>query len=239
MGEDRGSSSAGALSASFQPPAPGSPAPALADPAFIAGLRFNGAVYMQEWKAFQFSFLGPNSFTIIQNGPDARIYGVEMDANATFGGLNLTVSGSFTDAKTRQDLCATQICSGTGTDVLAPKGTRLPVTPRVKLAGTARYAVPMGSGRGYLQGLIAYQSSASSDIRVAKAAALGRLAPYATGNLAIGYELSDYTFELFAQNIWDERGQITRFQQCGACDQRPYIVPIAPRTIGLRLGARF
>jgi phosphoribosyl-ATP pyrophosphohydrolase/phosphoribosyl-AMP cyclohydrolase len=48
MGEDRGSSSAGALSASFQPPAPG-----CADPAFIAGLRFNEAglipAVAQDW----------------------------------------------------------------------------------------------------------------------------------------------------------------------------------------------
>lgn len=202
-------------------------------------LRFNGAIYQQSWKDFQFSFLGPNSFTIIQNGPDARIRGVEMDANATFGGLNLTVAGSYTDAKTREDLCATQICIGDGSDVLAPEGTRLPITPRFKISGTARYSVPIGSGRGYVQGLIAHQSSASSDIRVAKAAALGRLESYTTGNLALGFELAKLNFELFAQNIWDERGQISRFQQCGACDQRPYIVPIRPRTIGLRAGTRF
>ncbi|WP_404333643.1 TonB-dependent receptor [Sphingomonas sp. MMS12-HWE2-04] len=202
-------------------------------------LRFNGAIYQQQWKAFQFSFLGPNSFTIIQNGPDARIRGIEMDANATFGGLNLTAAGSYTDAKTRQDLCETQTCIGDGSDILAPAGTRLPVTPRFKISGTARYAVPVGSGRAYVQGLIAHQSSASSDIRVEKAAALGRLQPYTTGNLAVGFELSRYTFELFSQNIWDERGEISRFQECGACDQRPYIVPITPRTIGIRAGAKF
>lgn len=202
-------------------------------------LRFNGAIYQQSWKDFQFSFLGPNSFTIIQNGPDARIRGIEMDANATLGGLNLTVAGSYTDAKTREDLCATQICIGDGSDVLAPEGTRLPITPRFKISGTARYSVPLGSGRGYIQGLIAHQSSASSDIRIAKAAALGRLESYTTGNLALGFELAKFNFELFAQNIWDERGQISRFQQCGACDQRPLIVPITPRTIGLRAGTRF
>ncbi len=202
-------------------------------------LRFNGAVYQQNWKAFQFSFLGPNSFTIIQNGPDARIRGAEMDANLALGGLSLTVAGSYTDAKTREDLCATQTCSGTGTDVLAPSGTRLPITPRFKISSNARYSLPLGSGRGYVQGLIAHQSSASSDIRVAKAAALGRLQPYTTANLALGYELPRYTFELFAQNIWDERGQISRFQECGACDQRPYIVPITPRTIGIRAGMKF
>ncbi|MBB4101313.1 TonB-dependent receptor [Sphingomonas kyeonggiensis] len=202
-------------------------------------LRFNGALYQQNWKSFQFSFLGPNSFTIIQNGPDARIRGAEMDANLTLGGLNLTVAGSYTDAKTREDLCATQICIGDGSDVLAPSGTRLPITPRFKISSTARYSVPLGAGRGYVQGLVAHQSSASSDIRVAKAAALGRIESYTTGNLAFGFELARYNFELFAQNIWDERGQISRFQQCGACDQRPYIVPITPRTIGIRAGARF
>jgi len=202
-------------------------------------LRFNGALYQQNWKSFQFSFLGPNSFTIIQNGPDARIRGAEMDANLTLGGLNLTVAGSYTDAKTREDLCATQICIGDGSDVLAPSGTRLPITPRFKISTTARYSVPLGAGRGYVQGLVAHQSSASSDIRVAKAAALGRIESYTTGNLAFGFELARYNFELFAQNLWDERGQISRFQQCGACDQRPYIVPITPRTIGIRAGARF
>ena len=47
---------------------------------------FNGAVYQQEWKKFQFSFLGENSFTEIHNGPDARIRGIEMDANLTSAG---------------------------------------------------------------------------------------------------------------------------------------------------------
>ena len=202
-------------------------------------LRLNGSVYEQHWDQFQFSFLGQNSFTIIQSGPDARIRGVEADANLSAGGLTLTASGAYTDAKTRTDLCATQLCNGTGTDVLAPRGTRLPITPKLKLAGTARYTVPIGAARGYLQALVAHQSSASADLRVAKAGVLGRLRPFTTGNLAAGAELSNYTFEVFVQNLWDERAQITRFQQCGACDQRIYIVPTAPRTIGIRAGAKF
>ncbi|MGE5721874.1 MAG: TonB-dependent receptor, partial [Sphingomonadales bacterium] len=44
-------------------------------------LRLNGALFWQEWKKFQFSFLGQNSFTEIHNGPDARIKGVELDLN--------------------------------------------------------------------------------------------------------------------------------------------------------------
>jgi outer membrane receptor protein involved in Fe transport len=202
-------------------------------------LRLNGAIYQQNWDAFQFSFLGENSFTVIQNGPDARIRGAEIDASLGTGPLTLTASGSYTDARTRTDLCAAQLCDGTGDDVLAPTGTRLPITPRFKLSGTARYSVPIGAAKGYAQLLVAHQSAASADIRVAKAAVLGQLDPYTTGNLSVGAELKNYTFELFVQNLWDERAQITRFQQCGACDQRPYIVPVTPRTIGFRAGAKF
>lgn len=206
---------------------------------FDSKLRFNGAVYQQNWDAFQFSFLGENSFTVIQNGPDARIRGIEMDANLGVGPLTLTAAGSYTDAVTRNDLCATQTCIGDGTDVLAPTGTRLPITPRFKINGTARYTVPIGTARGYVQGLVAHQSSASADIRVEKAAALGRLKQYTTANASIGVEFTNFNLEAFVQNIWDERGQLTRFQQCGACDQRIYILPIQPRTIGIRAGAKF
>jgi iron complex outermembrane receptor protein len=204
-------------------------------------LRLNAALFQQAWDSFQFSFLGENSFTIIQNGPDARIRGVEADASLGLGPLILTAAAAYTDARTRSDLCTTLACPDdpTADDILAPRGTRLPVTPRFKITGTARYTVPIGQARAYVQGLVTHQSSASSDLRVQKAAALGRLKPFSYGNLALGAELQNFTFELFAQNIWDERAQLSRFQACGACDQRPYIVTITPRTLGLRAGVKF
>jgi iron complex outermembrane receptor protein len=204
-------------------------------------LRLNGDIYEQHWNSFQFSFLGENSFTIIQNGPDARIRGVEADANLNLGRLNLTAAGAYTDAVTRQNLCTTLVCPDVPgpNDILAPKGTRLPITPRFKITGTGRYTIPIGAAKAYVQGLVTHQSSATADLRVAKAEALGRIKGFTYGNLALGAEFGDYTVELFAQNIWDERAQLSRFQQCGACDQRPYIVVYTPRTLGLRAGAKF
>ena len=222
-------------------------------------LRLNGAIYQQEWKAFQFAFLGQNSFTEIHNGPDARIRGVEMDANLNLGPLVLTAAGSYTDAKTKNNLCLYDdpsfACTlpgpgGQTNFVSAPAGTRLPVTPRFKANATARYTFNLGTLKPYLQGVVAHQSSASSDIRTAvvqagtgaivnPAALQGRLPAYTTANFAIGAEFTNYTFELFVQNAFDERGQLSRFQECGSCSQRPYIVPINPRTIGVRAGAKF
>ncbi|MEO7689950.1 MAG: TonB-dependent receptor [Sphingomonas sp.] len=217
-------------------------------------LRFNGAVYQQEWKKFQFSFLGQNSFTEIHNGPDARIRGVEMDANLNLGHLLLTAAGSYTDAKIKKNLCAaddpTYACTGAGNFVAAPAGTRLPITPQVKINGTARYTFNWGDMKPYLQAVVAHQSSASSDIRTAvvqtgtgnivnPAALQGRLAAFTTADFSAGIEFSKYSFELYVANAFDERAQLSRFQECGSCSQRPYIVPNTPRTIGARVGAKF
>ena len=235
-------------------------------------LRFNAAVYRQDWDAFQFSFLGANSFTEIHNGPNARIWGAEFDSSLTLGGLSLTASGSYTDAKTQKDLCGyddpTFTCTRPGPDgqinyVSAPAGTRLPITPRVKLNGTARYSVPLGDGvKGYVQGVVNYQSSASSDVRtkvfvsalndptdpatvanpanfINPSALLGRLKAFTTADFSLGAEFKNFSIEVFLENAFDTRGQLSRFQECGSCGQRPYIVPIRPQTAGIRLGSKF
>lgn len=206
-------------------------------------LRLNGAVYQQDWKNFQFAYLGPNSFTIITNGPNARIRGFDLDAAISLDRLSINLSGAYTDAKIRNNLCAavdpTFTCSDPDNSISAPAGTRLPITPQWKMSGTARYTVPMGGGKVYGQVNATYQSSASSDLRVDFAAAQGRLEGFGQVNLAIGGEWSTYSIEAFVRNLTDERGQLSRFVQCGACTQRPYIVPTTPRMLGLRAGAKF
>jgi len=220
----------------------------------LPGFRVNGAIYQQDWDKFQFSFLGANSFTEIHNGPNARIRGAELDANLTKGPLALTAAGSYTDAKTRQNLCAaddpTYTCTGDGNFIAAPAGTRLPITPRFKVNGTARYSFPVSTYKAYVQGVVAHQSSASSDIRTAAvqtgtgdivnpAAQNGRLAAYTTTNFAVGTEISGFSLEAFVQNAFDVRAELSRFQECGSCSQRVYVVTNTPRTIGIRAGTKF
>ena len=206
-------------------------------------IRLNGAIYQQDWKSFQFSYLGPNSFTVITNGPNARIRGFDMDVAVNAGPLSLTVAGAYTDAKTLQNLCHTfdpadinLTCGGATPD--APAGTRLPITPKWKMSGTARYTIPMGDAKSYVQLNGSYQGSAPSDLRIANNALQGNLKAFGTVNFAMGTDWSKYSLELFVANVLDERGDLSRFVQCGLCT-RVYTVPINPRTIGLRLGAKF
>ncbi len=208
----------------------------------VQGLRLNGAVYYQKWKSFQYSFLGENSFTQIQNGPDANIKGVEIDMNYNTGnGFTLSAAAAYTDAKTNGILCAgatdtTPDCSASS--VSAPKDTRLPITSKFKGSMTGRYEFDAIGGKAHMQAGVSHQSSASSDIRVANAAIIGRLKAFTTADLAVGIEFDRINFELFADNVFDERGQLSRFVNCGQCT-RTNIVPSQPQTIGFRIGGKF
>ena len=205
-------------------------------------VRINGAIYQQDWKDFQFSYLGPNSFTVIVNGPDARIKGFDLDMAGNFGPLSINLAGAYTDAKIQQNLChaidPTFACTTGGNSIDAPAGTRLPITPKWKMSGTVRYTVPVGSAKGFVQLNGLYQSSAPSDLRLANNALQGDLRSFSSLNFSLGADWDKFNIEFFVSNLTDERGDLSRFVQCGQCT-RVYVVPIQPRTFGVRLGAKY
>ena len=68
-------------------------------------LRWNGDVFHEKWKKFQFAFLGANSFTEIHNAQGCQINGVETDISYVRGGLTLNAAAAYTDAKTKGNIC--------------------------------------------------------------------------------------------------------------------------------------
>ena len=207
-------------------------------------VRLNAAIYQQQWKKFQFSFLGENSFTEIHNGPNARIRGIEADINIrATEGLTITAAASYTDAKTRNNLCAiddpTFTCTDAGNSIAAEAGTRLPVTPKFNGNATVRYVFPIGSGEAHLQSVIAHRSSATADIRETQADELGKIKGSTSVDLAAGYDFGKFSLELFIENLFDERAQLARSSNCGQCNTRVQVLVSQPQTIGLRAGTKF
>jgi len=222
-------------------------------------LRWNGAVYHQVWKGVQFSFLGANSLTVIQNGRNAKIDGIETDVGYVAGGFSLNAAAAYTNAKTSGNICnfseGNSDCSGLDDDggddfVVTPDGTRLPVTPKFKISATARYAWPVSFGKAHVQGSISHQSSASVDIRqdidrfdgahFNPNDFTGRIKASTLIDLFAGLEWNRYNFEVYSTNIFDQRNELSRFTSCNAAYCfRNHIVPGRPRTIGLRVGAKF
>jgi iron complex outermembrane receptor protein len=213
-------------------------------------LRWNGAIFHEKWDGIQLSYLGPNSLTITQNGRGAKVDGIETDINYIAGGLSLTAAAAYTHAKTVGNVCKAAIsvdpspdCSGErspGKDdfIIVPSGTRLPVTPKLKASVTARYAWPVWTGRAHVQGVLAYQGSAPSDIQPADNAVTGNLRASTLIDLFAGYDWGKYSLELFATNVFDAHNQLSRSVSCGGCGN-VHIVPGRPRTIGIRTGLKF
>ena len=90
----------------------------------------------------------------------------------------------------------------------------------------------------HVQGVLAYQGSAPSDLNPDQEALIGKIKSSTTVDLFAGYDWGNYNVELFGTNIFDERNQIARLVVCSICTQVK-IIPGRPRTIGLRLGAKF
>lgn len=221
-------------------------------------LRWNGAIYHQLWEKFQFSFLGENSLTVVQNGRDAKINGLETDVSYVSGGLTLNAAAAYTDAKSKDNICAVAADPLPNCDLLlvpddpstpdedeseydeitAAKGTRLPITPKFKVTGTARYAWDMGPGKAHGQIGIVHQGSARSALRTADNEQTGTLHAYTLVDLFAGYDWSKYSVELFATNVFDKRNELSRGVSCSICTN-VHVVPGRPRTIGLRFGSKF
>ena len=218
-------------------------------------LRWNGAVFWEDWKNFQFSFLGPNSVTIIVNGGNARIKGVENELEWAVTNA-LTLSGSFTfiDAKLTEDYCGVTgfvaPCTGEVTHEAfqpnlmgpqAPSGTRLPITPKFKGNVVARYSFDEVSGlRPFAQASLVYQSQASQALRLDQAKVLGNTPAYALFDLSGGASFGSSMLQLVVQNVMDRRAQLSRFTAIGAqFDNQVYVIPSQPRTIAIRFGQKF
>lgn len=211
-------------------------------------LRFNGAVFVQDWKDFQFSFLGQNALTQIANAGNARIKGLEADLYwAATDRLTLSTGIALLDAKLTQAYCGELGPDGKDLSPCpqtpqAPDGARLPVTPRLKGNLTARYAFSLGSNDAFVQGAFVYVGSRWPDLRTVQRNILGEEGAYTLADFSFGLRNGQYSGELFLQNAFDKRGQADRWAQCDAtiCGiTGTYITPVRPRTIGVRFGQKF
>ena len=226
-------------------------------------LHFNGAIYDEEWSNFQFSYLGLNSLTVIQNAPSARIRGIESSVDwRVTPQLTLSGGGAYNDAKLTANFCGADPATGlvipkcADSAAQAVHGQQLPYTPKFKGNVTARYGFQLAGWDAHVQGSLLYQTrnlaalrtndpfpAGSNDI-----ALLGTMPAYATADFTIGVEKAGMTAELFVKNAFDSRGELNRYTPCttGVCaisypgvPAAVYVVPIQPMTVGLKVGRSF
>ncbi len=225
----------------------------------FGNVTFNGAVYQEDWNDIQLSFLGENGLTEIRNAGIARIRGIEADLNYREGGLMLSLAGSYNDATIRRDFCVIANpdfdCTydpgdGRENGLLAPSGSRLPVTAKFKGNAVARYEFPLGDWDAHFQGALAHVGKRRSDLRTFENSLKGFFDAYTTVDLSLGVKQDNLRFELFATNLFDERGVINSGVQCleTTCGDPDgisntggvfYDYVIKPRIVGIKAGIDF
>jgi outer membrane receptor protein involved in Fe transport len=224
---------------------------------FDRRLRWNGAFFWEDWKNFQFSFLGPNSVNIIQNGANARIKGVETELNwlptdrllisAAFTWLNPVLTENYCGVQVGVTDCPNEMTpnpwlpGGVLIGPQAPAGTNLPLVPKFKGDLIGRYTFgSFGNFQPYAQGTLTYQTQTSPLLRVDMAHNTGTMPAWALIDLTAGANYNNLTFEVFCTNVADRRAQTTRFVATNpVVDNQAYVVPAQPRTIGLKVAQRF
>ena len=229
-------------------------------------LRWNGALFWQNWNNFQFAFsVPPGNVTAIANGGNAVIKGLESELEwAATNHLTLNMNLTLLDPTLTENYCgtlgvtdcpnqqnyyafpfpgATSVPGGeyAWTGPLAPKGTNLPTTPKFKSNVVARYTfAPMADWRPFMQAAFVYQSQVTPGLIVPTARITGMQPPFGLLDLSAGAQGDKLRVELSVINVLDRRAQLYRFTETNtAVDNQVYVIPSQPRTIAITFAQRF
>jgi len=220
-------------------------------------LRWNGSVFEEKWKDFQFAVVGANGLTEIRNANQARIRGLESNL-AWAATYNLTLSGGLAiyHSELTQNYCGLLDDNDqpvTDCDVpLAPKGARLPITPKMKGNITARYTFDLYGNEAYLQAAAFGTGRRRTDLRTIENNIMGDLPGYGTIDLSAGIKKNQWSFDVYLKNMFDNRGEISKYAECqvapaigpggsqlSVCGNQVYVIPVQPRTLGVRITRDF
>ncbi len=194
-------------------------------------LQFNGAIYYMNWDSIQVSQFDSQNIsilTIVDNGGDAEIKGLEADLSwAATDNLTLFAGYSYNDTELVFVDPAFAV-------VMADVGSPLPLVPENQATLRGRYEWEMGNGLGaYWQASVKYAGKSINSLVDTPDEPNTVQDSYTILNASIGVISSEngWAAELFGSNLTDERAQLHINRQ----DFIERTTTNRPRTIGLRI----
>ncbi|MEP0190305.1 MAG: TonB-dependent receptor plug domain-containing protein [Erythrobacter sp.] len=192
---------------------------------FDGQFRFNGSAFFVDITNLQTQIFDPSITNLFfsDNAANAEIYGVEADFTiAPYAVPGLTIAGAFSILDTE----ITEVLTPTN-DVLA--GEELAFAPSFQGNLRVRYEWDVTNDiEGFLQPQVSYSASKFTDIiEINKI----ELDSYTLFDLAVGIKKDDWTFEIFGENLSDERAQVSGVFG----NDRERIITNRPQTVGARV----
>ncbi len=198
-------------------------------------VRFNGSIYQIEWdniQVSQFDSQNISILTIVDNGGNAEITGIEMDA-VWAATDNLTIYGAASINDTELVLVDPAFDI-----VVADAGSALPLTPDFQFNARARYEWETKSGlAAHWQLGVKYADEALNSLVDTVDEPNTNQDSYSLVNASLGFANVEQGWgaELFISNLTDERAELHINRQ----DFIERITTNRPRTIGLRVSYDF
>lgn len=218
-------------------------------------LIFNGALYYEQWKNFQFGFTGQFGLGVTANAGDAEVKGVEGELHwQATRGLNLTASLAYNDSYLTENYCGvlapdgkpitSSPCAGPGiTTPFAPKapaGQKLPYTSVWKTFVSARYSFPFAKGTAFVEGDQIYQSEMWTNLENEFRQAYGPIPAYGVTNFSLGLDRNNWDLQLLVKNAFNRYAvSDNTSEDTPATSIALYRNIITPRLIGLQFSQQF
>ena len=214
-------------------------------------LRFNAALFLENWRNPQYAICGTYCILEIINAGSAEIRGAELELRwVPVAGLTVSAAATVLRAALTSNACrygnAGTFCdnaSGVPDPSVAPvatDGTALPVA-RAKGNLIARYETSLGRFTAHGQmAFVAQSENYSTPPQNPQALTAGNPPGYGSVDLTAGLGRNHWEAEFYLTNALDNRGETLRARPCSAptCTQL-YVAPIQPRTAGIYFRERW
>jgi outer membrane receptor protein involved in Fe transport len=202
-------------------------------------LRVNASGYLIDWEDPAYVVGFACGFSLIVNAGQFDITGFELDAEAELAeGLVSRLGLSYTDSQLGEDVPLIN-----GVD-----GDRTPYSPQFTLSASVDYDFPIGLFGGGYMGFV-HGDVRWVDERITRIpgdpkdstgwGGLFNLAAYGEGNLRAGVYSDAWRLELYVQNLWDERPELSKRTWPYSEFPGTPIVTLRPRTFGIQVSRNF
>jgi outer membrane receptor protein involved in Fe transport len=193
---------------------------------------FSADAFYIKWRDIQ-ALTAVNGFSTIINGGDASSRGFEAEVSVRpVQGLTIGANAAYTDAHLDHD---SALIGGLA-------GDPLPYSAKWSGAIYGDYDFPVtGDWRGFVGGTLRAEGRRNSGFPEGAAAGVPNyvLPSFVTVDLRAGVENGGYRLTLFADNLGNERAQISALTQFETLTGQAEVTMARPRTVGVRLDASF
>lgn len=188
-----------------------------------AGFYFDGSFYYTDWSNIQIPFNTPFGLPAVVNGGDARIYGVDLGLNwrTPLTGLTLQAVVNFNSSTFRNINPQLSAVSPTATN-----GSQLPGVPKNNFSVGATYSARISNDLDFnFYGAYSFRNRQQD---LASGLFGGQIENL---TLRAGLETKKLRFDVFADNITNERGPVLSTPTA--------LQAVYPRRIGLSVTAKY